>query len=1526
MNIKNNKKMYYGIAILGLLIISFLVYGFIGRADTNANKIAMNKIKMTGITTGTGKFTDDGLNYADSTSYTKTSGYTAGNDSNGNNRIVRSFDTLTYHFDYSIKGKNDSNDYEDRSVNIKVTIPDSISKYVTFDPNEVAGQNTHTYTFSGIDTYGTFKNDITLYVLGAPNGTEINPTFEIQESTNNDGNYLVTLGNAGNTNNYEYDIDSSSKYSTTSSVQGFSNYMPTVVSSKTANVRFKLLNQTNEGQKATYDNKTGRYLTYVLGVELVGDDESGIKGYTMPKDDISFNINSTQNGNTNSSIIESGWLRTYGNETISSIEPISVSLPYSSGSTDQKVKAPGKISLTGNSVSISGYDLTYNPVRVNADGSSLSNAEHVIGTYAITAFSQRNADDLRNDITNSLTINNISLKDTTNANIPVDVVSSNIVNKYYENVDYSLNTEILNEAGEKLADKKGQASTSKGTTTMLRTTFNYNKTLSDQGLKEVIKIDPNAFRFIPSGNKDINIKIESPDNKLTENDFEIKYVSGDFNNSNYSVSSIDSRLNPEDLSLAQSSCPNNISSLSNDQIMNLYGGPCIKANANSEEIFDSIASAKTADNKEIPITKVVVQTKKGITLPDNVKITIDINVRVRNVSDITRTYQMTTVASSSDYDSTLTYYSPRITNDENSITNPNNYKKTVYAGNDVPQDGLDKDSPWGDTLKIVNFTSRQVVSVKNKNADGSMKLNYNVNSNTTLNYNIKTIISDNNEQVGADDTWFINHLRVYVTLPEDLIYVKDKSLGNPEVIDNAGQTILVYTLPYTKPNMKIGEINFKAIINPKLKGSRKEITVTSRADAININGEKDTSYFDLLSGSLRIYATGIENVIVSQKVGEEGSVIEKNGGFSYILSAYNNTDNIIEDYSILDILPSNNDKNGSKISGTYKVKVTLPSSQGTAKVYCSTKAYNQLTNEVLDSNNEFKPCNATSEYVDATAIRIDSIKLNKNSQMDDIKVSVKTNNNTYDDKYINSFAGASETYSQNESNKIEVRVVSRNISGRVFIDSNDNGIEDEKESHIKDIPLTLYKLDTENKLTEIENTVTNEEGKYIFKNLDVGRYKIRASYNKEAYDLALRYATIDTAVDSDAYKISEGVVEISNKRIPNESDGIKLTREIETADNMNIGLVPRSTFGFNIDKFITKVDLTYNNTLETHEYLNQKLVKEDVRSSLNAYAKVYYGIRIDNKSTSAGYVKLINENIPNGAVFDSNDPINKDWFYTNGQLQNISLANDLIEPGDSRYLTIALNIPPQKEYRSYVNTVTILDIEPYNPQELAPDTTPNSNTYEVGEAVTYAGVNWHVIGTETVGDEQHVTLLADSDDSNMEMAHTTTDNDTYKWSDSLINKYINSSYLASNNLNTPILIDNSICDDASGLPVASYGGTLRADGTCQSGVYTTSKVRLLTEAEFGKLTSSETHLSDLSWLYGNKDFWLQNSVFVPQDHDVYGRINDITVVKNLAKFLNKNDGTVQTGYSTNKSEWKRSNLRKEVRPVITISNKNIIAE
>ena len=1413
MKLNNKKICIIIIAISFLLMISFLLYNKVGLADENSNKVAIASAKISAITTG-----------------------------NDNDNIVDSFDTIKYTIsNISIKGKNDENSYSDRVINIKATVPDDIKKYVSFDKNKM--EQEHTYSINNVDTGVDPKSyEITLYVLGAPNNTSISPKFEIQESTNTDAAAIVTLGKVDSNTYYNY---SNGEHNIAS---GIDNNMPTLVNSSSNSIKFDLKEQQDGGQAATYEGNNGRFLTYLLSVYL----DEPIKGKEVKGDDISFNISTSSDA-----IMKDNWIRPYTNEKVEMINPTIFDLPYSSS------LVPGQITTTG----IKGYNALFESSKSNADGSVL-NGKHIIGTYAITVFSKRGSSE---SVTNTLNVNNITVNGTSYGSL-----SKTKSNFAYSSSDYSLESEFYDTEGKKISEEKGKGSASKGTTLVYKTKFNYNISSSNNGLKEIIKIDSNAFRFVPLNDKDVKITVK--DNKLSDTDFEVKFVSGEFKKSNYTISNCSTSFD------------------TSDQVMNLYGGPCIKANQNVETTYDNISSAKTSDNKEVRLTKLIIQTKDGIKLPDNLELTVEVGVRVRNVSDITKTYQATTMVTSSDYDSNKVYFLPS----ESEAKNSSNYLKTTYAGS-YPI--VNSNNPWGDSLKIVNFTSRQTITVDNKNEDGSMKINYTASDTETLTYNISTNIEDLNQEVGADDVWYINNLKVKVTIPSTLKYIKDKSLGEPVETKEGNNTILTYTLPYTKPNMNIKDIKFKATINTG--GNSNDITVKSVAQAVNINGEIDTSYIGTMEGSLTIHVVGTKNIILSQKIQSDKTVVEKNEEFSYSLSIHNNTTSDVTNYSILDILPKNN-KNGSKYNGTYKVKVELPNGMN-ASVKCSTKE--SIIEEVFDVNNNFQECSATTQEVEATAIRIDNISISEGTTIDGINVKVIPTSNEYEDKYVNAFIGAGTNLDTTKSNKLEVRVVSRNISGRVFSDNNANGIEDKGDSYIENIPVTLYSIDNSNNINKVEDTVTDKDGKYKFKNLNIGKYKIRANYNKEDYDLTLRYATEDQTKDSDAIKIEDGVAEIITKKSDLPSvNGINVNRDVESILDMNIGLISRKSFGFGIDKFITRVDLTYNNQTEVTNYPNLKVVKKDIRNSLNATSKVYYGIKVENRSTTAGYVKLINENIPTGATFDENDPVNKGWFYTNGQLQNISLANDLMQPGDTRYLTIALNIPRQTEFRSYVNTVTLLDIEKYDPAELVDDSETSANTYTLGEEIDYAGVKWNVINIENSGDEQLLTLL--SKESVTNSIHTS--ELPYKWSKSNINQFLNSSFIDSTSLNPSVLKDNIICDDASGLPVGSVGGTLQSqsENKCQSGIYTTSKIRLMNRKDFEILLGST---SDASFL-GSEDFWLMDSVYAAQTHNSYGVVTNS--VSNKAYYAKGNLYNNTADASTTK----------QVRPVITISNKNIIPE
>ena len=1502
MNFKENKRKYllYG-TIVVMFILSLVLYKVSISANSDDNKIAIRSAKIKAILTGTGDdWTADSIVEDDEGNI---SSYTAGNDSADSNRLVRSNDSITYKLDYTIGGKNDDNQYYSRTVNVTVDLSDEEARYIAFEPNQSAGETSHTYSFDNVSsTSGENEASFTLYVLNGENGKEIAPKITIKESTDSDTG--VVLGKNGG--NLEYGYENGSYTNTNRST--VANYLPTVVSSINTNAyNYRVVNTQNDtvyaGQKALYENQSGRYFTGVLEVSVPKE-----KGKNFESDSLSLPVSVTQTGN-GTPVIKDNWVRLYNTEVIDTIESVAFDTAYSTGdgSTRQnETRFPGTVAYSGNNLTVTGLKQVFAGPSVTASGRTITGSNNIIGTYAISVFSPRTVDDGKNDVTVTLTVGDASK-------------AVQFTNSYYQSSDYDLTSGFYNENGtERLTthiNDEGavvqlNSSTSKGSTITYRTDFNYQKTLSNSGLKEVIKVDPIAFRVMPkSDNEDIDIEVNCGQNEcsgINKDSFDIKYVTKNFEPGNYNVPAVDQRISPENIDVATNGCANvDLASLNTDQVMNLYGGPCVAEN--EEESYTSIKAAKDENGNEKPITKVVIQTKEGVALPDNAKVTVKVYLRVRNVPDITRSYQAGVVASTSDTDSELYYYSPSI----DQAVNPNNYVRSTFQGYMV----INSAEPYADSIRIVNFTARQDLTVTNKLSDGQIKTSYAVDENDTIKYKVSTNIQDMNENVGADDVWYFKALKVYVNVPSTLEYIPDNSLLKPEVFDYDGGKTLVYTLPWTKPNMKIQDIYFKTKLIDKLEGTRVPIVVTSRIEPININGEADMSELEAKTASFTIYGTGSKTVLLSQ-TNDNPTIVDKDSTFTYSLHAYNNSDSEVEDYVITDILPYNKDNRGSVVDGSYEVKVVIPSTQPTAKLYCSKKDPKTYSGESNNNDEGFSECDP-GEFVSATAIRVSGIKLGNSDDasktMDPIKVTLKTKNNKFDNRYVNNFVGGNKHLTDKKSNKIEYQVISRTISGRVFSDSDQDGVRADNEPLISGLNVTLYKVE-QGKLVDTGKTVTtNKKGEYEFKNLDAGFYKVRIEYNSGSYDLALRYGSENRATDSDAYKIKEGLAEISGKNAPGTIDGIDLSKfDNPKAEDMDMGLIPRVSFGFEMKKFITQVDLNYNNTINTTKYNNESIVSLNVRNTLNATAKVYYGISIRNNSTKAGYVKLVREDIPQGLYFDDADPYNKDWFRVGDALQSNVLADKLLQPGDTAYLQIALNMPNRDTGNTFVNTASVIDVEPYIPEELAKEAEFQSDSYVIGDAVSYAGVNWHVVNVVDTEEGQDVTLLADSGTITNAMSHTSSN--LYKWGDSTIREYINNGWLSTNSLNAPILRDATVCNDASSLEGTSYGGTLVSDGTCTTNDYVTTKIRLLTVNEYNNVRNT---VSDPSWLY-TKDFWLMNAVNSEIAHGYYGeQLNPDVNYKGVYISANGTSAAVADG---------STKLNKEVRPVITVSNKNIIGQ
>ena len=369
-----------------------------------------------------------------------------------------------------------------------------------------------------------------------------------------------------------------------------------------------------------------------------------------------------------------------------------------------------------------------------------------------------------------------------------------------------------------------------------------------------------------------------------------------------------------------------------------------------------------------------------------------------------------------------------------------------------------------------------------------------------------------------------------------------------------------------------------------------------------------------------------------------------------------------------------------------------------------------------------------------------------------------------------------------------------------------------------------------------------------------------------------------------------------------------MTNEDISINNLDMGLIPRRMFGFDIKKYITKIDLSYNGNKEVLHYNNESKVSLNIRNSLRANAKVYYGIAITNNSSRPGYVNKIEESIPDGLIFDQNLEENKEWIILNGKVISTSLSDTIIYPGETKYLEIVLYLPERESAGIFINTVSILEMNEYIEKPLSEEEKyVNENNYVIGESVNYAGFSWHVIDVNG----KDITLLADSSSIEGTYSHLDSSNEVYKWSTSDINNILNNMLMSS--LDKTVLYDTSICDDASGLEAASFGGSISGD--CQSGIYTKSKIRLLTSEEYTRIVTSS--LSNIDWLIGYNDYWLQSS---DDTRPIYQSLGiDDSNGEIIDSTYNKALYVSSTGI---KSDY--INSRKEIRPVITISSNNIL--
>ena len=291
----------------------------------------------------------------------------------------------------------------------------------------------------------------------------------------------------------------------------------------------------------------------------------------------------------------------------------------------------------------------------------------------------------------------------------------------------------------------------------------------------------------------------------------------------------------------------------------------------------------------------------------------------------------------------------------------------------------------------------------------------------------------------------------------------------------------------------------------------------------------------------------------------------------------------------------------------------------------------------------------------------------------------------------------------NNDNSDSDQTITKTISGLAWIDVNSDGIRESEEKFIPN--MNIYLLDKDGNV--IQNTITDENGQYKFDGVKKGKYYVVFGYDTNTYQITQYQAEgINNTNNSD---VVENTISLNGKK-----QKVAITKELEIKDNdlSNIdgGFTEMQKSDMRLDKYVTKITVQNAKGTKVQNYDNKQLAKVEIKSKYlsGSLVVVEYQIKVTNEGETEEYVSEIIDNMPNDFKFSTE--INRDWYKkTDGSLATKELANEVINPGESKVVTLTLTktMTPDNvgistniaEIGEQSNKLSIPDI----------DSTPNNN-------------------------------------------------------------------------------------------------------------------------------------------------------------------------------------------------------------------------
>lgn len=337
---------------------------------------------------------------------------------------------------------------------------------------------------------------------------------------------------------------------------------------------------------------------------------------------------------------------------------------------------------------------------------------------------------------------------------------------------------------------------------------------------------------------------------------------------------------------------------------------------------------------------------------------------------------------------------------------------------------------------------------------------------------------------------------------------------------------------------------------------------------------------------------------------------------------------------------------------------------------------------------------------------------NDNTNNNNSNNSNDNNNNLENNNSQNNNQPQKENNDTNNVQKPNEKIYS--ISGKIWLDANQDGINDIDEEKLATIKVQLQK---DKKM--IKAVTSDGNGEYKFTELEKGTYNIIFVYDGAKY----------TAT---TYR-KQGTTEENNSDALETIDGSAVTNELVITDkdlsNIDLGLKLRDTFDLGIGKYLTKAKVTTKKGEKEYNFDNEKLSKIEIRAKEldGATVELEYSIVVENTGLTDGYATKVSDILPKDMMFDEKQ--NEGWYLgSDGILYNESLKDVIVKSGEKKELKLILTKQMNTENTGVLSNKAILE-EFQNAQGLKDDTNNNVSTHEILILVGTSGTTLAIIGS-----------------------------------------------------------------------------------------------------------------------------------------------------------------------------------------------------